>query len=38
VAAGKYQVEVEDFEFGYGLFTDGISVACFAEGRMGYRE
>ena len=38
VAAGKRQVEVEDFEFGYGLFVDGGRVACFAEGRIGYRE
>jgi hypothetical protein len=38
VAAGKHQVEVEDFEFGYGLYADGVRVACFAEGRIGYRE
>jgi hypothetical protein len=38
VAAGKHQVEVEDFDFGYGLFVDGIGVASFAEGRIGYRE
>jgi hypothetical protein len=31
VAAGRHRVEVEDFEFGYGLFTDGVRVACFAE-------
>ena len=37
VAAGKHRVEVEDFDFGYGLFADGIRVACFAEGRVGYR-
>jgi hypothetical protein len=37
-AAGKHQVEVEDFDFGYGLFADGIKVASFAEGRIGYRE
>ena len=36
VAAGKHQVEVEDF--GYGLYADSIRVACFAEGRIGYRE
>jgi hypothetical protein len=36
VAAGKHQVEVEDF--GYGLFVDGVRVICFAEGRIGYRE
>jgi len=38
VAAGKHQVEVEDFDFGYGLFADGARVICFAEGRIGYRE
>jgi len=36
VAAGK--VEIEDFDFGYGLYADGIKVASFAEGRIGYRE
>jgi hypothetical protein len=38
VAAGKHRVEVEDFDFGYGLFVDGVRVASFAEGRIGYRE
>jgi hypothetical protein len=38
VAAGKHRVEVEDFDFGYGLYTDGVRVASFAEGRVGYRE
>ncbi len=38
VAAGKHQVEVEDFDFCYGLFVDGGRVASFAEGRTGYRE
>jgi len=38
VAAGKHRVEVEDFDFGYGLFADGCKVASFAEGRTGYRE
>jgi hypothetical protein len=38
VAAGKHQVEVEDFDFGYGLYADGVRVASFAEGRVGYRE
>jgi hypothetical protein len=33
-----HQVEVEDFEFSYGLYADGVTVALFAEGRMGYRE
>jgi hypothetical protein len=37
VVAGKHQVEVEDFEFSYGLYVDGGRVACFAEGRIGYR-
>jgi hypothetical protein len=38
VAAGKHQVEVEDFDFSYGLYADGVRVASFAEGRIGYRE
>jgi hypothetical protein len=38
VAAGKHKVEVEDFEFSYGLYADGVKVASFAEGRIGYRE
>jgi hypothetical protein len=38
VAAGKHRVEVEDFDFGYGLYVDGTRVAGFAEGRTGYRE
>jgi hypothetical protein len=38
VIAGKHQVEVEEFDFGYGLFADGVRVASFAEGRIGYRE
>src|SRR5215210_8613775 len=38
VAAGKHRVEVEDFDFSYGLFVDGGRVACFAEYRIGYRE
>ena len=29
---------MEDFDFGYGLFADGVKVASFAEGRIGYRE
>jgi hypothetical protein len=36
VVAGKHQVE--DFDFGYGLYADGVRVASFAEGRIGYRE
>jgi hypothetical protein len=38
VTAGKHRVEVEDFDFGYGLYTDGVRMATFAEGRIGYRE
>ncbi len=38
VAAGKRRVEVEDFDFAYGLFADGVRMASFAEGRIGYRE
>jgi hypothetical protein len=38
VTAGKHQVEVEDLDFSYGLYADGVKVASFAEGRMGYRE
>ena len=36
VAAGKHRVEVEDF--GYGVYADGVKVASFADGRIGYRE
>jgi hypothetical protein len=38
IEAGKHQVEVEDLDFGYGLYADGLKVASFAEGRIGYRE
>jgi hypothetical protein len=38
VGAGKHQVEVEDFDFSYGLYSDGVKVASFGEGRIGYRE
>ena len=38
MAAGKHQVEVEDLDFSYALYADGVKVASFAEGRMGYRE
>jgi hypothetical protein len=38
VTAGKHRVEVEDFDFSYALYVDGGRVACFAEGRIGYRE
>jgi hypothetical protein len=38
VVAGKHQVEAEDFDFSYALYSDGVKVASFAEGRIGYRE
>src|SRR5215211_684822 len=38
VVAGKHQVEVDDFDFSYGVYADGKRVICFAEGRIGYRE
>src|SRR5215217_3551479 len=38
VVAGKHQVDVEDFDFSYGVYADGARVICFAEGRIGYRE
>ena len=38
VGAGRHQVEVEDFDFSYGVYTNGARVICFAEGRIGYRE
>jgi hypothetical protein len=37
-AAGKHLVEVEDLDFSYGLYANGVKVASFAEGRIGYRE
>ncbi len=37
MAAGNYAVEVEDFDFSYGLYADGVRLATFAEGRIGYR-
>jgi hypothetical protein len=37
-AAGRQQVEVEDFDFSYGLYADGCRVVSFAAGRSGYRE
>ncbi len=37
IAAGNYAVEVEDFDFSYGLYADGVRLATFAEGRIGYR-
>jgi hypothetical protein len=38
VAVGKHQVEAEDFDYSYALYADGVKVASFAEGRIGYRE
>ena len=40
IKAGKHVVEVEDFDFSYGLYTADMvaRVARFAYGRAGYRE
>ena len=40
IKAGKHIVEVEDFDFSYGLYTADLvaRVARFAYGRAGYRE
>jgi len=40
IKAGKHMVEVENFDFGYALYTAdlGTRVARFAYGRVGYRE
>jgi hypothetical protein len=38
VVVGKHQVEVEDFDFSYGLFVHGGRGASFAACRIGYRE
>ena len=40
IKAGKHMVEVEDFDFSYGLYTADFltRVARFAFGRAGYRE
>ena len=40
IKAGKHIVEVEDFDFSYGLYTADMvaRVARFAYGRAGYRE
>jgi hypothetical protein len=38
IAAGRYAVEVEDFDFAYALYSDDTRVASFADGRIGYRE
>ena len=43
VAAGVHQVEVEDFDFAYALYSGDLTngsatrVASFREGRIGYR-
>jgi hypothetical protein len=38
IAAGGYAVEVEDFDYAYFLQSiDGVRVAKFREGRIGYR-
>ena len=31
-------MEVEDFDFSYGVYANGRRGICFAEGRIGYRE
>jgi hypothetical protein len=33
-----HAVEVEEFDFSYGLYADEVKVASFASGRAGYRE
>lgn len=38
IAAGQYAVDVEDWNYSYGLYSDGVKVASFADGRIGYRE
>ncbi len=40
IKAGKHMVEVEDFDFSYGLYTADMvaRVAWLAYGRAGYRE
>ena len=38
IAAGRYAVEVEDYDFAYALHSNGVKVASFADGRIGYRE
>ena len=39
IAADNYAVEVEVFDFAYCLQgVDGVRVATFREGRIGYRE
>jgi hypothetical protein len=38
IKAPKHMVEVEDLDFSHALHVDGVKVASFAEGRIGYRE
>ena len=38
IAAGQYAVDVEDWDFAYALQADGVRVATFGKGRIGYRE
>jgi len=38
VIAGKQKVELEDFDFSYGVYANSRRVICFAECRIGYRE
>lgn len=38
IAAGDCAVHVEDFDYAYTLQADGVRVATFCEGRVGYRE
>ncbi len=38
IAAGEHVVEEVDHEMAYALHTDGLRVATFRGGRIGYRE
>jgi hypothetical protein len=38
IVAGHHVVTTEDLDFSYALYADGVKVASFAEGRIGYRE
>jgi hypothetical protein len=38
ISAGKDAIATQDFDFAYALHADGVRVATFAEGRIGYRE
>ena len=37
-AVGRHITEVQDWDYSYGLYVDGVRVAAFCEGRIGYRE